>query len=123
MKRKSNGGFSLVEVVVALTILSSIVVPICGSMVLSTRINAKAEAVLQARLAVSSTLEILKNTPFDPDDLPESPEGVTITVDEDTLADDIPYYIVEVAHTDLVCVQTVFPKIPEEPETGGINVE
>ena len=109
MKRKSNGGFSLVEVVVALTILSAMVVPICSTMVLSPRINAKAEAVLQARLAVSSTVEEFKSGEFDPDNLPELPEGVRVAVtEEDT------YYMVEVAHTDLVSVQTAIAKIPEQ---------
>ena len=59
MKKRHNGGFSLVEVLVAIVILAIIVVPACSSMVLSARMNAKSEAILQARLAVSSTLETL----------------------------------------------------------------
>lgn len=59
MKQKNNGGFSLIEVLVAMTLLAAIVIPVCSSLVLSARINAKADAVLQARLAVSSAVESL----------------------------------------------------------------
>ena len=59
MKKRHNGGFSLVEVLVAIVILAIIVVPACSAMVLSARMNAKAEATLRARLAVSSALETM----------------------------------------------------------------
>lgn len=59
MKNKQDGGFSLIEVVLAMVILALIVVPTCTSLVLSFRVNAKAEALLQAQLAVSSAVEEL----------------------------------------------------------------
>ena len=59
MKNKHDGGFSLIEVVLAMVILALIVVPTCTSLVLSFRVNAKAEAMLQAQLAVSSAVEQL----------------------------------------------------------------
>ena len=59
MKHKHDGGFSLIEVVLAMVILALIVVPTCTSLVLSFRVNAKAEAMLQAQLAVSSAVEQL----------------------------------------------------------------
>ena len=59
MRQKNNAGFSLIEVVVAIAILAIVVIPVCSSMVLSARMNAKAEATLQARVAVSSAVEIL----------------------------------------------------------------
>ena len=59
MKNKQEGGFSLIEVVLAMVILALIVVPTCSSLVLSFRVNAKAEALLQAQLAVSSAVEEL----------------------------------------------------------------
>jgi prepilin-type N-terminal cleavage/methylation domain-containing protein len=59
MKSKHDGGFSLIEVVLAMVILALIVVPTCTSLVLSFRVNAKAEAMLQAQLAVSSAVEQL----------------------------------------------------------------
>ena len=59
MKNKQEGGFSLIEVVLAMVILALIVVPTCTSLVLSFRVNAKADAMLQAQLAVSSAVEQL----------------------------------------------------------------
>ncbi len=59
MKQKRNAGFSLVEVLAAIVVLAIIVIPVCSSMVLSVRMNAKAEATLRARLAVSSALETM----------------------------------------------------------------
>ena len=59
MNRKNNGGFSLLETVVAIAVLAVIVIPVCSSLVLSVRLNAKAGDVLQARLAVSSAVEAL----------------------------------------------------------------
>ena len=59
MNKKCDGGFSLIEVVLAMVILALIVVPTCTSLVLSFRVNAKADALLQAQLAVSSAVEEL----------------------------------------------------------------
>lgn len=59
MKNKQEGGFSLIEVVLAMVILALIVVPTCTSLVLSFRVNAKADAMMQAQLAVSSAVEQL----------------------------------------------------------------
>ena len=59
MKAKHNGGFSLIEVLIAMVILAMIVVPTCTALVMSTKINAKTEALTQAQLAVSSAVETL----------------------------------------------------------------
>lgn len=59
MKQKHNGGYSLIEVLVAIAVLGIIVTPLCNSLVTSFRMNAKTESVLQAQLAVSSAVEIL----------------------------------------------------------------
>lgn len=57
MRNKHNGGFSLIEVLVAIVLLGLIVIPISSSMLVAHRINAKTEALLQAELAVSSAAE------------------------------------------------------------------
>ena len=59
MKKKHNEGFTLVELLVSIVILSAIVIPTCTGLVLSYRINAKAKDMMQAQLAVSSTVETL----------------------------------------------------------------
>lgn len=71
MKRKHNEGSSLIEVLVGIVVLALIVVPTCTSLVMSARINAKAEQLLQDQLAVSSAVETLmaegipESYPFD----------------------------------------------------------
>ena len=59
MKGKHNEGFTLVELLVSIVILAAIVIPTCTSLVLSYRMNAKSEEMLQAQLAVSSAVEKL----------------------------------------------------------------
>ena len=59
MKKKHNEGFSLVEVLVAMTILAMIVIPTCTGIVMAFRMNAKSEELMQAQLAVSSAVETL----------------------------------------------------------------
>ena len=60
MKGKHNEGFSLVEVLAAITIMSVITTFVCASMVRCSQIDAKADAMLQARIAVSSAVEQLR---------------------------------------------------------------
>lgn len=62
MKKKHNEGFSLVEVLVAIVILAAFTIPTCASLVLSYRMNAKANEMLKAQLAVSSAVEQLMAT-------------------------------------------------------------
>ena len=115
MKGKHNGGFSLVEVLVSITLMASIVVPVCTSMLVAPRVNAKAEAMLEAKIAVSSAVETLMAEGIDPDDLatiPERFEGVTIELKNDHANDT--YYNVVVS-TDLVTVETSIR------EVGGSN--
>ena len=59
MKQKNNAGFSLVEVLVAIVLLGAIVVPTCTGLVLSVRLNEKSKDMMQAQLAVSSSVETL----------------------------------------------------------------
>lgn len=121
MKRKNNGGFTMIEVLVAIVILAGIVVPVCSSLLLSLRMNAKAEQVLQARLAVSSAVETLMAEGVNDDNI-ELVEGkysvdVTATADE-TLA----YYDIvvtsqieeQVAVT--TCIRAAEGEVEEEAE-------
>ena len=59
MKRNQEAGFSLIETLVAITILAAIVVPVCSGLLLSIRLNAKTEQMMQAEHAVSSAVETL----------------------------------------------------------------
>lgn len=57
--KQNNRGFSLVEIVVAMAILGIFSLSICTSLVMSLRMNAKTEALMQEQLAVSSAVETL----------------------------------------------------------------
>ena len=59
MKVKNNAGFSLVECLVAITVMGIVVTAICGSMITSGNVNVKAEAMLREELVVSSVVETL----------------------------------------------------------------
>lgn len=59
MRKQNDGGFSLIEVLIAMVMLAAIVVPTCTSLVLSTKVNQKADALMKAKLAVSSAVETL----------------------------------------------------------------
>ena len=128
MKNKQDGGFSLIEVVLAMVILALIVVPTCSSLVLSFRVNAKAEALLQAQLAVSSAVEELMANGIVEDRVPQEgtetydivkiteENGVTDADPKETdlfpnvkitvNADDSCYKVVVTDNNDLVTVTT-----------------
>lgn len=59
MKGKGNEGFTLLETLIAIVVLGIVVVPVCSSLVMSFRINAKADQLLRNQLAVSSVVETL----------------------------------------------------------------
>ena len=64
-KHNQTAGFSLIEVLVAITILGLVVVPIGSSLVLSFRLNARSGDTLQAQLAVSSAVETIMAEGYD----------------------------------------------------------
>ena len=60
-----TAGFTLIEVLVAITILGLVVVPIGSSLVVSYRLNARSGDTLQAQLAVSRAVETIMAEGFD----------------------------------------------------------
>ena len=145
MKRKHNEGFSLTEVLVSMAILTAIVIPVCTCIVLCTRIDARSQAVLNARIAVSSAVERLMaegiTSASDAYDIVQGeygPEdqypGVTVSTSQKISTDeygqsvvrpeDSTYYIVEVTDdnelvTTTTCIRAVAPRNDEE--NGGAN--
>ena len=108
MKVKNNAGFSLIEVLIAIVLMASITIPICTGMVVSPKVNAKAEAMLRAKIAVSSAVETLMAEGIDPDDLttiPERFEGVTIELKKDH-EDDTYYNVVVKDDAGMITVET-----------------
>ena len=98
MKHKKDAGFSLVEVLVSIVILALVVVPLCTGLVMSVRMNAKADALLQAQLAVSSEIEKLMATGIDENSIPTTDTHVVVTVERDPA--DSPYYNVTVSYDE-----------------------
>ncbi|MBR7000165.1 MAG: type II secretion system GspH family protein [Lachnospiraceae bacterium] len=60
-KRKKNGGFTLIEVLVAAAILSLVVTPILSSFVAIARVNAKSRRKLSATTIANGVMESVKN--------------------------------------------------------------
>ncbi|MBR2048477.1 MAG: type II secretion system protein [Oscillospiraceae bacterium] len=110
--RKHNEGFSLVEIVVAIAILGLIVVPCGSALLMSIRINEKAQQMMQAQLAVSSAVETLMaegieraSNDYDVvDGVDRFPDVKVITARE---SENTPYYTVIVEDTEqLVKIET-----------------
>jgi len=59
MKRKHNGGYSLIEVLIAMAVLGIVTVPTTSALLTAHRMNVKAEQMLEAQLEVSSVVEEL----------------------------------------------------------------
>lgn len=59
MKNKYDEGFSLIELLVAIVILTAIVVPTCSALVMTNEMNNRSDDLMKAQLAVSSAVEIL----------------------------------------------------------------
>ena len=94
MKLKNNAGYSLVEVVVAIAILALIIVPVSTGMVTAFKMNAKAEQLMQAELAVSSAVEELMANGID--GTVETYPNVKIDADPVKNGEDVIYYEVTV---------------------------
>ena len=116
MKNKHDAGFSLIEVLVAIVILAAIVVPTCSSLVLSHKMNAKTEQLMQAQLDVSSAVETLMAEGIETtktvngDVIPEQADklpGVKIIITA-SAGNETPYYGVEITSKldDSVSVKT-----------------
>ena len=100
MKHKGNGGFSLIECLVAIVLLGAMVVPTCTALVMSIKINDKTDQMLQAQLAVSSAVEILmaegivEGTNYE-----EKFDNLTVEVEKEDEID--PFYTVTVSCEDI----------------------
>lgn len=100
----------------AITILGLVCAPICSSLVLAARVNARSQQVMAAQLSVSSAVERLMAEGVTEGESVSMP-GVSITVDK---ADDDPYYQVVVTSNTVSDVQvtTYVRAIPAEGGDG-----
>lgn len=118
--KRGTAGFSLVETIVAIAILGLLSAPICASLLLAGRINAHSRAVLDAQLAVRTTVETLMESGISEDtDLETEFPGMKI--DAELEDGSLPYYTVTVSDgADLVTVETYIHAAPsvQTPEGG-----
>ena len=116
--KRGTAGFSLVETIVAIAILGLLSAPICASLLLAGRINARSRAVLDAQLAVRTTVETLLESGISEDtDLETEFPGMKI--DAELEDGSLPYYTVTVSDgADLVTVETYIHAAPQTPEGG-----
>lgn len=106
MKLKNNAGYSLVEVVVAIAILALIIVPVSTGMVTAFKMNAKAEQLIQAELAVSSAVEALMSKGIDGTEISEDTyPGVDLDAVNVDLKDEGAYYKATVTSRNVDGVQ------------------
>lgn len=57
--KQRTAGFTLVEIIVSIAIMGLVSAPICASLVLAGRINARSQAVMEAQLHVRAAVETL----------------------------------------------------------------
>lgn len=97
---KRNGGFSLIETLVSIVILGAMVVPTCTALVMTVKLNDKTEKMLQAQLAVSSTVETLMAEGISGEIDPERFPDVVITPIPDKSQDNV-YYCIQVSDKNM----------------------
>ena len=89
-KQKYNrtDGFSLIEVIVAITILGFIAVPMLSGLLKSYQLNLRSDERMQAQLAVSSAVETIMAEGFkkENNDYEERFPDVLIEITDDTSA-------------------------------------
>lgn len=66
-KNGGTAGFSLVEVLTAITVLGLMLAPIGASLVMSHRLNARSQQLMEDQLAVSNAVETLMAEGIDKD--------------------------------------------------------
>lgn len=123
MKRTTGtAGFSLIEVLAAITILGLVTAPLCGALVLAARLSQRSDDLLQARLQVTSAVESLMASGISEDDDFSTLSGVTV-LRESSDPDDSAYpaYQVTVTSTaepDVSITTWIRPAASDDPEGG-----
>ena len=119
--RNGTAGFSLIEVLAAITILGLLTAPLCGSLVLAARLNARGDALLQARLLVNSAVETLMAEGIGEDLESGRFDGLTVRAVQ--LGEDDPGYpayavtVTSVAEPDVFVTTHIRPAA--DPEGGA----
>lgn len=117
--KRGTAGFSLVETIVAIAILGLLSAPVCASLLLAGRINTHSRAVLDAQLAVRTTVETLMESGISADTDSYDTEFPGMKIDTEPEDGSSSYYKVTVSDgADLVTVETYIHAAPQTPEGG-----
>lgn len=132
MKKKHNGGYSLIEILIAIAVLGIVTIPATSSLLTAHRVNVQAEKMLTAQLQVSSAVETLmaEGIVNGKDYKDNAAKAAYPNVEIDAIkatesgGTELPYYNVTVTSTeeDSVFVTTHIRAVPEitvTPEEGG----
>ena len=120
-ENRGTAGFSLIEVLAAITVLGLVAAPVSASLVLSHRLNVRSQQLLQAQLAVSNAVETLMaegiseaSADYRPGNFP----GVSISTEQEGAA-----YHVTVSSNNADLDVTVETYIRPAAGTGGVPAE
>ena len=115
-KKRVNGkeGVTLVEVLVAITVLGIVTAALGGSLVVSNRINSRSEQIIKDRLAVSSAVETLMAEGIHDTTDTTSDDGLEVSIEATS---DPTCYKVTVKSTDNEVSVTTY--IHADTTTGG----
>ena len=118
--KQRTAGFTLVEIIVSIAIMGLVSAPICASLVLAGRINARSRAVMEAQLNVRNAVETLMEKGYSKENAAALEAKYQVRIIEGTSQGQ--YYEVDVCdkvsegETPLVMVDTC---IHTAPEGGG----
>ena len=115
MKNKHDQGFSLIEILVAIVILTAIVVPTCSALVMTNEMNNRSDELMKAQLAVSSAVETLMAEGI-PSDTPSTDDyGTATKTVEEQNSDGNGFQEVTVETDRFPNVKIKVEQVPEKP--------
>ena len=115
MKNKHDQGFSLIEILVAIVILTAFVVPTCSALVMSNEMNNRTDDLMKAQLAVSSAVETLMAEGI-PSDTPSTDDyGTATKTVEEQNSDGNGFQEVTVETDRFPNVKIKVEQVPEKP--------
>ena len=117
--KQRTAGFTLVEIIVAIAIMGLVSAPICASLVLAGRINARSQAVMEAQLDVRAAVEtLMKDGVTEASDPYRKSDFPYVTIKTEKVVDK-PYYHVTVSDKRTEPLVTVETYVRAVPEGGG----
>jgi Tfp pilus assembly protein PilW len=114
VKKRNIEGSSLLEIIIAIAVLAAVVIPVCSSLVLSHKVNAKTQQMLQAQLEVSAAAEALTARGIPSIIVETTPEGEDY-IPVENIEEDVPEAETPSAETESANIEEVqtdpFPNV------------